>query len=346
MQRMGHIFEADKSDDKRRILPGPLPSANCKQCFTKSYTHLCPECHFELLHDVGQVKQRIIAVIGGTGTGKSHLIGSFIFAMRHEVGTNINFTTRLLGDDTQKRWEEDFYKPVFVRRTVLPGTTPADRDSRVKAPLVLRLTSKDKLLKKVVNTSIFDSAGEDIASFQTLSVHIRSILYADGIIFLIDPLQIESVRQQLPGITLPSPDPRSHPDYILDRLLRLFEEQGGVSARGKISVPTAIVLSKIDTLIPILDPGSMLLKASEHYRKLNLTEIHSVNTEVNHYLRKWLTQSFCDIIEQKFTSYHYFGVSALGKQHDTTGQLEVIEPLRVEEPFLWLLYKKGFVKGK
>lgn len=363
--KMGFVFEAEQGDDKRRLPVGVLRSALCKQCFNESYTHLCPECHFELSHDVGQVKQRIIAVIGGRGTGKSHFIGSLIFAMRHEAGTNIDFTTRLLGDETQKRWEADFYNPVFVHRRILKMTVPAATDAKVRAPLVLRLTSKSSLLmellspilqlmpqdifpKRVVNTSIFDSSGEDLTSFQSVSVHVRSILHADGIILVVDPMQIDNVRQQLQGrgISLPTPVPGSHPDDILGRLLQLFEEQGNVRPGGKIPVPIAIVLSKADTLTPILDRSSALLRPGAHYRWLNLAEIQAVSTEVSQYLRRWLTPSFCDTIEQRFASYHYFGVSALGKDQDVSGQLEVIEPLRVEEPFLWLLYKKGFVRGK
>lgn len=357
--RMGRVFEVEPDEDKRRTPRGVIPSAVCNLCSTTSYTHLCPECHFELAHDVGKVRQRIISVIGGVGTGKTHYIGALIFAMRQGIGNKIGFTTRMLGDDTQRRWEEEFYTPVFLKKAFVEKTLPAGTEARVKAPLVLRLTATSSLplpslpllenlsLRQLLNTSIFDSSGEDMATQQTVSAHVRSILYSDGIMLIVDPLQIDTVRQQLHHyrVNLPNLDRNSQPEYLLGRLLTLFEEQGNVNPRSKIQVPLAIVLSKIDTLAPILDSSSALLNPSEHYHKLNLAAIQSVETEVKEYLRRWLTANFCDTIEQRFTSCHYFGVSALGRQRNPN-QLEVIEPLRVEEPFLWLLYKKGFVKGQ
>jgi len=89
-----------------------------------------------------------------------------------------------------------------------------------------------------------------------------------------------------------------------------------------------------------------LLRPGMHQGALNLAEVQAISTEVAGHLRSWLTHSFCDTIESRFPNYMYFGVSALGKQRDVRKQLEVVEPLRVEEPFLWLLYKLGFMRGK
>ena len=348
---MGHVFEAKNAKDSRKIPLGVLRAARCDLCFTESHIHICPECHFELPHDTGQIKQYTIAIIGGTGTGKSHYIGSLIFTLK--VERRLNLIVTLLSDETQIRWQQDFYNPVFERRTVLPGTLSARADTRVKVPLVLRLTSKDSPLERKlnrlwhqsVNASIFDAAGEDMAEFEKLSVENRAITRAAGLIFIVDPLQIESVAQRLPGVTATRSDPRSSADNMLDRMIKLFEVEK-VRPGGKIRIPLAVVLSKVDILEPILDPGSALRRPSMHSGTLNLAEVQSTSTEVSGYLRSWLTHSFCDNIETRFPTHMYFGVSSLGKQQDVRSQLEVVEPLRVEEPFLWLLYKLGFVRGK
>ena len=347
---MGHVFEAKNSKDMRKIPLGVLRVARCDVCFTESHTHLCPECHFELPHDVGQIKQYTIAIIGGTGTGKSHYIGSLIFSLK--VERRLNLIVTLLSDETQIRWQQDFYGPVFERRTVLPGTLSARTDTRVKVPLVLRLTSKDNPLERKlnrlwhqsVNTSIFDAAGEDMAEYEKLSVENKAITRAAGLIFIVDPLQIGSVVQQLPGVTAPKGDPRSLPDNMLGRMIKLFEEDK--VRPGGIPIPLAVVLSKVDVLEFIVDPGSALRRPSMHSGTLNLAEVQSTSTEVASYLRSWLTHSFCDTIETRFPDHMYFGVSSLGRQRSIRDQLEMVEPLRVEEPFLWLLYKLGFVRGK
>jgi len=97
----------------------------------ESRTRICPACHFELSHDVGQIDQRIIAIIGGSNTGKSHYITSLIVRLQHEVGENFSFAVRMLGDNTQERWERDFYAPLYERKTVLQPTRPGEIDSRV-----------------------------------------------------------------------------------------------------------------------------------------------------------------------------------------------------------------------
>jgi hypothetical protein len=355
--RMGHLFEVRRDPQEKSIIASLLHtvprSALCDVCFVVSHTHICPECHFELSHDVGQVKQRIIAIIGGTGTGKSHYIGSLIYVLKVERRHNLIVT--LLEDSTQQRWIRDFYTPVFEKRTVLPGTLSASLDPNVKAPLVIRLHSKDPVPARVlrgyfdqaINVSIFDAAGEDMADYRKLSRENQAIVHADGLIFMIDPLQIESVRQGLPWARTIRTDPATHPDNMLGRLITLFEEQGNVKpGNGKIRVPTAFLLSKADVLEPLVYRGSSFLRPATHMGELHMAEVQSVSTDVVANLRQWMLSSFCDLIEQRFQTYGYFGASALGRQPDAQGSFEVVEPLRVEEPFLWLLCKLGFVPGR
>ncbi len=208
---------------------------------------------------------------------------------------------------------EDFYLPVFERKTVLPGTSPAATDARVRVPLMVRLTARESEWKRrlhglrdhIINTSIFDSAGEDMAEIGTLSAENKAIVHADGLIFMIDPLQIESVQQQLNGVRAPALDPRTHPDNMLGRLIKLFETDGHVKpGNGKICVPTAFVLFKVDMLENIVYKGSAFLRPAMHGAELNSTErFDSVSTEVAELsVRSWLLPSFCDTIEHRFSS--------------------------------------------
>jgi len=161
----------------RVLLPGKIGlsgvphEALCDACRTVSHTKLCPYCHFELPHDVGQVDQRIIAIIGGRATGKTHYIASLITRLQNDVGKNFGFTVRMLGDQTQERWERDFYTPLFVRKTVLQPSRPAQIDPEIKSPLIFRLTfnGSGSGYRRVLNLSFFDSAGEDMSSLATMA---------------------------------------------------------------------------------------------------------------------------------------------------------------------------------
>ena len=338
---MGRVL----SPHGRGIRPGAPREAVCDVCGYISRTPLCPHCHFELSHDVGQIDQRIIAIIGGRATGKTHYIASLITRLQHEVGRNFDLAVRLLGDHTQERWERDFYTPLFVHKRVLQPNRPAEVDPQVKTPLIFRLTFNNGRYKRALNLSFFDSAGEDMTSLSTMSLQNRYILHAHGIIFLLDPLQIPSMRQELAKASLPPLDPKASPEYIVGRLRDLFEREYNLRATQKVKVPVAFALSKVDTLFALVDPGSELHHPGGHAGYLDVDDVQSVHTEIANYLATWISPNFCNIIHDNFAHYRFFGVSSLGEQPDAENRLAHVSPLRIEDPFLWILFQLGLVRG-
>jgi hypothetical protein len=337
------------------VLPSPKSRLNigvpnvieCITCKRETRTRLCPECHYELSHDVGQIDQRIIAIIGGSNTGKSHYIASLINRLQHEVGRNFDFSVSMIGDSSRDRWMNDFYRPLFLNKTVLAPTQRVELDLRVKIPLIFRLTMKHGHHTRALNISFFDTAGEDMANLKLdlLSVEARYICHANGIIVLLDPLQLEAIRYQLPNANLPRPDPMARPDFIVERLRELFEQYYHLSATKKIQTPIAFALSKIDTLKPMLPPDSALLRSGEHFGMLDLPDIQSVSTEIGNYMQSWIRPGFYQDISLKFAKYRFFGISSLGRQPDNSNRLADVNPRRVEDPFLWLLYQFNLIPG-
>jgi hypothetical protein len=337
-----------------RVLVGPHTSKYappqevvCDKCQTVSYTYLCPHCHFELPHDIGQIDQRIIVIVGARATGKTHYLASLLAGLQQDIGKKFDFTVRLLGDETQERWERDFYMPLFVHRTVLFPNRPAEVDPLVKSPLIIRCTFRDRHHRRALNLSFFDSAGEDLASLTTMSLQYRYLSRADGIIFLLDPLQIPRVRSQIsfPGV-LPPTNLKASPEYIVGRLRDLFERERRLSASQPVKTPVAFTLSKIDTLFPLLEPGSEFHHSGAHHLYLDLDDVQSVHTEIASYLETWISPNFDSMIASNFARYNFFGVSSLGEQPDESNRLHALTPLRVEDPFLWILHQLGYIKGK
>ncbi len=325
---------------------------HCDACSKESKTRLCPKCHFELSHDAGLIEDAIIAIIGGRDTGKSHYIATLINRLEHEVGENFNLSVRRVGDSTRERFENDFYGPLFRRQTILQATVSATIDVRVKLPMVFRLTLSKGRRRQAFNLSFFDTAGEDMRSLDVTAREARYITAADGIIFLLDPLQIEAVRRQLPGVSLPASDPLSEPTYIIERLRDLFERRDLHLARrtdrapGKVKVPVAFTLSKSDTLFPFIEPGSLLRRPGEHFGSLNLRELHSIDSEIWSYIEAWTGPGFSRRVQDGFAKGRFFGVSSLGQQPDRAGKVKTVASLRVEDPFLWILYELGRISGK
>lgn len=342
--KMGRVISVP-----RRALSMGIPRmVECSGCKKETRTHLCPACHYEMSHDVGQVDQRIIAIIGGSDTGKSVYIAALINRLQHEVGANFDFGVAMVGDSTRERWMSDFYRPLFENRTLLRGTQSATLDQRVKIPLIFRLTLRYGNNIRALNLSFFDTAGEDMAKLKVdlLSVEARYICHADGIIVLLDPLQLDVIRQQLPNANLPRPDPMARPNFIVERLRELFEQYYRLSGSKKIKTPVAFAFSKSDTLKPILPPDSALLRSGEHFGVLDLQDVQSVSTEIGNYVQAWINPGFYKDVELWFANYRFFGVSSLGRQPDANNHLAGVHPRRVEDPFLWLLHEFKLVSGK
>jgi hypothetical protein len=230
---------------------------------------------------------------------------------------------------------------------VLQPNRPAEIDPEVKSPLIFRLTfNSEKNSRRALNISFFDSAGEDMTSLTTMSIQNRYITMADGIVFLLDPLQIPYIRQQLPAANMPPADRKASPEYIVGRLRDLFEREHKLRPTQKVKVPIAFTLSKMDTLFHLLEPGSEFHHPGQHYGYLDFDDVQSVHTETANYLKTWINRNFCNVIHDNFACYNYFGVSSLGEQPDASNRLTAVSPLRVEDPFLWILYQLGLVKGK
>lgn len=337
---MGHVIQPPKASffGKLRM----QTSVRCDKCNVETRVRICPNCHFELSYDAGLIEQRIIAIIGGRATGKTHYIATLGQQLETVVGQNFHFALMKIGEHTQRRWYQDFYLPLYERGELLGATQSAEVNAAVKAPLIFRLTMDGRAL----NLSFFDTAGEDMTTLDRMSVQARYITEADGIIFLLDPLQADDVRRRLPNVNLPTRDPNAAPDNVVTALRQLFEREKGLKPTVKIKTPVAFALSKADTLLTLdeVDSGSKLRTNSTHHGSVNMPDMIAVNTEVENYVQAWLGNNFIEIVRAGFDDYGYFTVSALGAQPTRDGRLShTVDPLRVEDPFLWLLAKLNLV---
>lgn len=340
----GQVFEKKEGFSLQSLL-GKDNSARCDSCGKETNKRVCPHCHFELSHDAGQIEDHIIAIIGGRATGKGHYIATLINRLENEVGAQFRFALHMLGDETRERFDEDYRIPLFRKKSIIQPTQSAMVESRIKTPMVFRLTLAEKQKLRAVNLSFFDSAGEDMQSLDVLSTEARYICFAAGIIFLLDPLQIDAVRQLLPERILPERDPEVEPTYIVQRLRELFERQFNLPPTKKIKTPVMFVLSKADMLLPIIDPGSALRMTGEHFGSLNLSDSQTVHTEVWNYLQNWMGSNFTNLVDTHFENYRFAAISSLGRAPDGS-KIDAINSIRVEDPFLWILYKIGLIKGK
>ncbi|HCJ57275.1 MAG TPA: hypothetical protein DHV55_07860, partial [Clostridiaceae bacterium] len=113
--------------------------------------------------------------------------------------------------------------------------------------------------------------------------------------------------------------------------------------------PTAVVLTKSD-MLRILSEDEYIKENSNifynvnHKSTFNLTEFENINGEVKRFLEK-VDRAFTDALEVHFKDRAFFAVSALGSNPVDRRVQGIVSPVRVDEPFLWLLYKLGYIEG-
>lgn len=340
----GQLFDTPLPTGRFNLGNKVVLSAPCPTCGQDSTKRLCPHCNFELPTDVGLSEEYSIAIIGGRGTGKSTYIAALVHRLKNEIGLTFQIGVGGVNDYTRTRYRDEFELPLFRHGQLLAPTRSATQEISTKTPMIFRITFP----KKVVNLVLFDTAGEDMQSLDTMSAEARYISFSDGIIFLLDPLQIDSVRQQLAGtkIPLPAADPGAEPQLIVERLRQLYERQFGLKGTRKIRKPVAFTLAKVDALYGILDPASGLHRGGGHTGFVNRADMQSIHTEITSYLQNWMGPVFENYVRANFETYQYFGVSALGQPPTATYEIVSVAPHRVEDPILWLFYQFGIVKGR
>lgn len=332
----------------------------CPECEQKTYKIVCPSCHNPLPESTLKGKDMIISVVGARDTGKSHFIGVIIKELMERI--SVKFGGAMEGfDDTMQRYKNGFEQRLYVdlQKLDLTKSSVQDINNGAYKPLIFTLKLKRKILFKEYIESFtlvfFDTAGEDLNDEDTMSTVNKYICKSAGIIFLLDPMQIPEVRNQLSDEVVlrassvgwsqatPAQD-------IMTRVSNLIRNEKGLKSTRKISTPVAAVFSKLDVILPILPDGLTLLEPSPHCMmgQFDLSDCHNVNAEVESLLKNWGEDAFISQLGMNYSNFSFFTISSLGFENNPKPdwKIERPRPHRIEDPLLWLLKENGVIKGK
>ncbi|MEU9118226.1 hypothetical protein AB0D04_42595, partial [Streptomyces sp. NPDC048483] len=254
-------------------------------------------------------------------------------------------------DDTMRRFTSDYQDHLYQDKQMFLGTrTAVANDNRV-APLVFRFGLSRRGLfgrQRPQHTvlSFFDTAGEDFNSRESVEINTRYLANADGIVLILDPLQMPGARQlALPGTALPGSEGVDAPVNVLSRVtgMLLAGQKGGTP--GKVATPIAVVFSKLDAFWHQLENGSPLRAQPPSGERFDVEDSLSVHEEVRQLLKEWEGIPIDRILENTYARFRYFGVSALGGSPTDDARVAAtgIQPYRVADPLLWLLSELGAV---
>lgn len=330
---------------QRKIKNGRCPHGKLPQV-----RRVCPSCDRDLLREYLECGGHNIALIGSADAGKSTWVGVLVHEFqRGQVYQRFpGVSLDLLGERSRDRYKEDFEIPLFEQGRPVMQT----RSARVAAPeplmFSLRFPQKGLLGNRVepVVTVFYDTAGEDISRAEKLDQLVHYLRAAEGIILLLDPLQMRGVRDLAGG----NGDKREFTEqlHVVNRLAELLREGQSGPVGKRLKIPLAIALTKLDLLLNTFGPESPLRQPSQHESGYDETDGLDVHEEIRAWLDTRYDPAFHRTVDNSFQNYRYFGISTLGAPMVSGSQLspEGVHPYRMEDPMLWLLARLRVIRTR
>ncbi|WP_027623031.1 GTPase domain-containing protein [Clostridium lundense] len=306
---------------------------------------LCPFCHNELPITSGRGPSKIISVVGASQVGKSVYMTTLLYALEkyscERIEASLIAGSSLYNDEIRENQEKIFEKNIML------DPTPKQHIE----PIIENMKFKDDKIAPI--TFIFyDIPGEGMTDRDYIEKHGEHIKNSDGIIFLVDPLQMRTLRKKISLVNREfKGDFTEKYQEPKDIIVYLFENFISKQSKEKTNIPTAIVVTKSDMLINLSDEeyiseNSNIFRNYEHKEFFNLNEYENIDGEIRKFLSK-ADSSFKGTMDTYFGVTGYFAVSSLGCNPENLkiDSSTSINPLRVDEPFLWLLYQMNYLDG-
>jgi len=198
-----------------------------------------------------------------------------------------------------------------------------------------------QLMLKLPNESIgrriyiYDISGEMFSSSSDVQ-HNLAYSYADGFIFIIDPLTLSQFAVDVEDKIDLNAYGASSKDFddILNIMLINLEKMFGLKDKDTLKRNLAVVINKVD--IPTLEE-KIGETAVGQYLKENASDCKNYmdarDTVCREFLEGYGAGNFVRTAEAKFKTVRYFTCSALGNNHE--GQ--PYEGKNVVDPIMWLL---------
>lgn len=341
-----------ESRSLRSVTAGGATRAACPRCGGMTGARACPACHTPVPTTFAGSTSPLVGMVGGKGAGKTVFLTVLNQQLQTVVRRRFDADVRLSGDQQGGESSTEGYLATYQRALFEDGelfeSTRAAEDSR-KEPLVLEWRQPRRKWGRDTTTttllSFYDTAGEDLTSQE--SAHTQSYLgVADAMIVLLDPWQLPGVRDHLdvPNAAVTGAE---RPLDVIMRVTELLRASHGVRANRNVATPVAVAFAKMDALFDVLDPSDPIFTPVRSVAGYDEEGGQAVHEYVTSLLHRFGADDIDSHLRLNYQSFRYFAVSALGAQPDYKAK-EVdpggVQPFRVEEPLLWLLFRLGVIE--
>lgn len=341
--RLERVLGADPGGSNGRA---PLPSLFDGAAREDLPARACSHCEFPLPQSIDQRPAVVIGVVGVNAVGKTNLMAASLGqAYRQNALASIGVTEFVPDEATSSRFLADYYKPLFNEDRPLLGTQ-VNPQARF-APLMFNVTMRSFGSFTLI---LHDVAGESLADVRTRAAQAQFLYGARGIIFVVDPRDIDGLREEFPAWMLEESELGWDQGALLAACLRA----DGVLDRGQL-IPVAVTVAKADLLpgvtgeaLPFLEPAAagegedaFAARVKTASRQVaDFLERHGAHTilgPARDYERR-LAEAPSG--SRKALTFH--AVSALGSAPDQSEQLRTkVQPINCTDPLAAILMQVG-----
>ncbi len=337
---MGKVVEYQVPVGAPPIDPGPGQQAADE--LQGPVAEVCPVCHYHLPPHWREGRATCIAMAGARSTGKTVFIAVMIKQLQRRLeqnGREVDAASR----DTRQRYDNNYEKPLFEERGILPATSSAREElSHQHDPLIFSLGMWNGVHEYL---AIRDVAGEDLEDPHVSGTPWEFFSTADAVLFLFDPMRVEEVKDQLRDLIHTGATTGGDPRDVLRTVMRLI---------GEGNPKLAVILSKFDALQELQkvtksswgqimsnagaafarDPG---LVAGAYDEDDGLRLHHEVNSLLQKLDAGPMLRTMSDPHTGRQYQHRFFAVSALGdapqgEKLNASG----ISPFRCIDPIRWV----------
>ena len=322
----------------------------------------CPHCQERLPIDFLDYDRSLkFSLVGTTSSGKTNFLIVMLHELMHTLKTGMAISALDTTRDYYRNFKE-FERIMFVDHKLLPATETGTVD-----PYLWRVRDRNKAKGNFMPSyglTIYDGAGENFDRLDESEKTAMSkyLCETSTLFILIDPFQLDSFRARGTVDNISSAPNSQNATTSLEKVAKFIHDNAGLAGSQTIDMNIAIIFTKIDAL---QDLGGPLFGDSDLiYSRGDDTHIGCFDFRRNGFdsnLAKQISDSIRTFLEQEEPAFinavttnfvaskvNYFAVSALGNppQREDDGQvyLRHIDPIRILDPFLWMMAQEGLIK--
>jgi len=225
-------------------------------------------CEFPLPLSIDQRPAVVVAVVGVNRVGKTHLLATSLAEASRREGLAVIGCTEFVPDEsTGKLFLDEYYNRLFRQEQTLDRTQAEDEERRFQ-PLVFNITLAGREPFSLV---MHDIAGEVLGDHHKRARGATYLHGAKGIIFLVDPRDIDDLRD---GVTAQMPEEEEDLGWDQGTLLSACLRFDGLLDQSR-SVPVAVAIAKADLLadatgetLPFLTRAPAMESEGEFYERI------------------------------------------------------------------------------